>query len=75
MNASIYKDKIMWPLWYCLSANCQVKLTEYQQCVYGLKLETPPKSSKRVTLDCQVADVEEIGKLIRQPSKFRRAGA
>lgn len=62
----------VWPLFWCLSAETQAKLMQYQWDNYGLPLEIPKQAS-----DTHVAPVlespEEIDRLMRQrPRRPRR---
>ena len=63
-------------IWFLIGDFAKEELKDYQRCVYDRKWLPPEgNDSKPVSLDCQIESEEEIGKLIRQPSKRRRAGA
>ena len=48
------------------------KLMQYQWEEYGYKLELEKKVYKKIEVPDDIEDVEEIDRLMRQPTKSRR---
>lgn len=63
----ILSNHVTWPLWQCLSNEALIKLILYQWENYGLKLELLSDAFR------EVESLEEIGRLMRIPTKWRLA--
>lgn len=62
---------MMMPIWFLISEQARQELRQF----LSLDWQPPRRNGKPVSLDCQMEDVEEIGKIMRQPTKRKRAGA
>lgn len=60
-------ERVTWPLWQCLKPEDLVKLIQYQWEHYGTKLEL-----LTITPFSEIEPIEEIDRLMRQPTKWRR---
>ena len=58
-------------IWFLIGDHTRKELKQFLPSGW----EPPRHDSKPVSLDCQIESEEEIGKLIREPTKRRRAGA
>lgn len=60
--------RTMWPLFWCLTPECQAKLMQYQWDNYGFRLEIPPPlgASQNKWKIVLLESHEEIDRLMRQ---------
>ena len=60
-----------WLLWECLKPEVQAKL----RALMPLAWEPPSSNHQRMKLDCQIEDLEEIDRLMRQRPRYLRERA
>ncbi len=60
-----------WPLWWCLEAEAQALLMQFQWDTHGYRLQIPPEP-RSGNIDTEIESPEEIGRIIRRaPSRSR----
>ena len=55
-----------WLLWDCLTSEVQRKL----RALMPLDWEPPSRNHQRVEFDCEIEDLEEIGRLMRRRPRY-----
>ena len=71
----VAKEKVKFPLFWCLKPDSQAALLQWQFDNYSeiLKIPTPPTTSKGVWLAVEMESIEEIDKIMRQaPSHMKQ---
>ena len=60
-----------WPIFHCLSAQSQALLMQFQYDNFGVSLDIPPVPED-VHIEPNIESLEEIDKIIREPTKGRK---
>ena len=60
-----------WLLWECLTPEVQAEL----RALMPIDWEPPTSNHRRMKLDCQIEDLEEIGRLMRRRPRYLRERA
>jgi len=60
---------VSYPIWWCLSAENQAKLMQFQWDNFGYYLEIPPLPVGSIE---NIESLEEIDKIIRKPPKSQK---
>ena len=63
--------EVKWPLFWCLSAESQAKLMQLYYDENGERLNIPREPSE--IIDTEIEDIEEISKIMKVPTRFKRA--
>lgn len=67
-----YWVKEMELLWWCISAEARLGLARLYKKLSGQDFSPPREDARPFTVAGKIENLEEIGRLIRQPTRMRR---